>query len=123
LNSFRQFLEIQFLEWQQRSGGRKTVFQFAEYLGVKQQTVSNWWNETRMPQGENVRKIAEKLGVEVYDVLGLPRPDPDLFYIQGVWDELTPEIRKAVREKVEGYAIKNEQQQNRPSRKRAFRHP
>lgn len=120
MNNFRQFLEMKFLDWQQRSGGRKTVLEFAVWLGVSQQTVSSWWNNPdKKPQGDNIRKLADKLGVEVYDVLGLPRPDPDLFYIQRVWDELTPEIRKALREKVEAYTIKNEQPQNRPSRKRA----
>jgi transcriptional regulator with XRE-family HTH domain len=120
--TFRQFLEDSFLKWQIDKGGRKTVYEFAEYLGVSQPAVSAWWNETRIPQGDTIRKLAEKLGVEVYDVLGLPRPDPDLFYIQSVWDELTPETRKALRERVEGYATKNEQQQNRPKPKRALRH-
>lgn len=119
MNNFRQFLEMKFLEWQQRAGGRKTVYEFADYIGVSQPAVSSWWNETRIPQGDNVRKLAEKLGLEVYDVLGLPRPDSDLFYIQSVWEELTVETRKALREKVEEYAVKNDKHQNRPKRKRA----
>lgn len=117
--NFRQFLEGKYLEWQQREGGRKTVFEFAEYLGVSQSTVSTWWNETRMPQGDNIRKLAAKLGLEVYDVLGLPRPDEDLFYLQSVWDELTPEIRRAIKLEVKGYAERNEQRRNRPKNKRA----
>lgn len=68
--NFRQFLEGKYLEWQQREGGRKTVFEFAEWLGVSQSAVSNWWNEGRMPQGDSIRKLAAKLGLEVYDVLG-----------------------------------------------------
>lgn len=72
--TFRQFLEENFLQWQMTTGGRKTVYEFAEYIGVGQSTISTWWNETRIPQGDNIRKLAEKLGLEVYDVLGLSRP-------------------------------------------------
>lgn len=117
--TFRQFLEENFLQWQMTTGGRKTVYEFAEYIGVGQSTISTWWNETRIPQGDNIRKLAEKLGLEVYDVLGLSRPDSDLFYIQSVWEELTVETRKALREKVEEYAVQNDKNQHRPKRKRA----
>lgn len=72
---FSQFLEMKFLEWQQSQGGRKTVNEFAAYIGVSKSTISTWWNENRSPEGENVQKLAKKLGIEVYDVLGLPRPD------------------------------------------------
>lgn len=105
---FRQFLEVKYLEWQRESGGRKTVLEFANYLGVKQQTVSNWWNGERLPQGENIHKLALKLGMEVYDVLGLDRPDADLHYVQQQWENLTPEERRAIRQQTEGYSTKNE---------------
>lgn len=91
---FRQFLEMKFLEWQKESGGRKTVSEFAAYLGVSQQSVSNWWNNLRIPQGENVDKIAKKLGIEVYDILGIDRPDPDLYFIEKAWEFLSPQQRR-----------------------------
>ncbi len=102
--TFRQFLELKFLEWQQKSGGRKTVEEFAKYLGIGRTAVSNWWSSDRTPQGENVQKIALKLGMEVYDVLGLERPDEDLYAIQQNWDYLTPEERRSFRESVEQHA-------------------
>ena len=101
---FKQFLELKFLEWQSQQGGRKTVAQFAKFLGVGQSTVSMWWNnDERVPEGENLRKIAEKLGIEVYDVLGLPRPDADLLYLQSIWGELDPSQRRVLREQAEKY--------------------
>lgn len=110
---FRQWLEMKYLEYQRNSGGRKTVLQFAEHLGVSQQTLSTWMNETRRPQGENVRKIAEKLGLEVYDVLGLQRPDPILFYIQKHWDELPEEDQRALLDQAEEYVRRNEERKER----------
>lgn len=106
--TFRQFLELKFLQWQQESGGRKTVLEFAKYIGVSQSSISMWWNGDRLPEGANVQKLAKKLGLEVYDVLNLPRPDADLHYLTREWDNLSPEARRALREQAEKYAIQND---------------
>ena len=106
--NFRQYLENEYLKWQQQEGRRRTVNEFAEYLGVGQSTLSMWWNDERKPQGDNIRKLADKLGLEVYDVLGLKRPDAMLHYINKVWDTLPKEIQQALLEKAEGYVVKNE---------------
>jgi len=119
-NTFRHWLEMKFLEWQRNQGGRKTVLQFAEYIGSSQQTVSTWLNGTREPQGDNVRKLADKLGLEVYDALGLERPDPMLHYIQKNWDDLPMEVQREILEKAEAYAAKNGTKNKKPvSRRKA----
>ena len=105
---FAQYLEIKFLEWQRQQGGRKTVKQFAEFVGVSQSSISMWWHGERVPEGENIRKIADKLGLEVYDVLGIPRPDEDLHYLQSIWNELSPNARRALRKKGEEFRTGNE---------------
>jgi len=104
--NFSRFLELKFLEWQQREGGRKTVKEFAAYIGVSQSTISTWWNEDRKPEGENLRKLAEKLGIEVYDILGMPRPDSDLLYLQSIWQDLTPDQRHTLRLQAEKHITK-----------------
>lgn len=106
--NFHQWLEMKYLEWQRNEGGRKTVLQFARYLDVSQQTLSTWMNETRTPQGDNIRKIADKLGIEVYDVLGLPRPNPMLFFIQKHWNELDLEDQQYITKKAKEFKEKNE---------------
>ena len=106
--NFPQFLESKFLEWQQKQGGRRTVADFANWIGVKQSTLSMWWNSGVDPSGESIRLIAKKLGLEVYDVLGIPRPDADLHYLQQHWDDLSPEARRAIREAAEEFSTKNE---------------
>jgi len=88
-------------------GGRKTVKQFAAYVGVSQSAISTWWNGDRLPEGENVTKLANRFGMEVYDTLGLPRPDPDLLYIQQNWPNLYPATRRALREQAENYESEN----------------
>jgi len=117
--TFSKFLEQKFLEWQQAEGGRRTVKEFAEYLSVSQSTISTWWNEDRKPEGENLLRLALKLGIEVYDALEKPRPDMDLHFIQSVWEDLTPESRQSIREKAEQYAAHNQlKAENDRTRKR-----
>jgi hypothetical protein len=105
--TFPQFLESKFLEWQRIEGGRRTVAQFAQWLGFKPSTISMWWNSGVEPNGESAAILAQKLGLEVYDALSLPRPDEDLHYIQANWDRLSPETRKRMREQAENFAAEN----------------
>jgi len=106
--AFKQFLEMKFLAWQQNVGARKTVKQFAEYIGVGQTTISGWWNENRKPEGDNLIKLANRFGDEVYDALGLPRPNENLSYLQRIWDDLPQEHQRALREQAEKYVARNE---------------
>ena len=115
--NFKQYLEMKFLDWQTQAGTRKTVAEFANYLGVSQSTVSAWWNQTRNPEGENLRKLADKFGLEVYDVLALPRPDADLHYISANWDRISPEDRRVPREQAEKYLEENESKRARRTRR------
>lgn len=71
-----EWLNAKFLEWERNEGKRKTMVQFAEYLGVAQPSLSAWATGKYVPKGQNLAKIAEKLGYEIYDVLSIPRPMP-----------------------------------------------
>ena len=106
--TFPKLLEQKFLAWQQESGERKTIQEFAAYLGVSQPILSHWLNGARSPGPESLRLLSAKLGPEVYDVLGLDRPDPDLAYITQQWENLTPAMRRQLREQAEKLASKND---------------
>lgn len=101
---FPKYLELKFLEWQQREGKRRTIADFSMYLGVSQSVVSMWMNGSRTPNQPSIELLSRVFGLEIYDSLGLPRPDADLHYVQSVWDELPGELRRAVREQIEQYA-------------------
>lgn len=106
MKNFSQFLEMKYLEWQQKQGGRKTLTEFAIFLGVAQNTMSSYLKGKRKPEGEIIRKLAEKLGLETYDVLGVPKPDADLFYLQIIWKDLDHAHRHALRQQAERYKVK-----------------
>jgi len=90
------WLKQKYLEWQLSLGDRRSISQFADFLGVPQPSLSEWMGNKYQPRGTSVAKIAEKLGYEVYDVLGITRPLPK---------DLNPnmvELIKAVRQFPEG---------------------
>jgi len=50
-------------------------------------------NGRNIPAGENVDKIAAAFGPEIYDILGLARPDPYLDEIRTAYDKVIKEKR------------------------------
>lgn len=78
MNLISDWLNKEFLKWERKTGGRQTYKAFAEYLGVKYTTFSSWMNQGAEPGGDNVRRIAEKLGNEIYILLGVEPPPPSI---------------------------------------------
>jgi transcriptional regulator with XRE-family HTH domain len=71
---FWEWMNKQYIIW--RGEERGTISEFAEYIGVRQSVMSKWMSRNgAAPSASSLAKIASKLGLEVYDVLGLPRPD------------------------------------------------
>ena len=76
---FRDFIRIKFAEW--RGIGRDSLADFADYLGISQQVLSNWYNGKlkRTPDVGTYNLLIKKYGNEVYDVLGIPNPASNAF--------------------------------------------
>ena len=89
-SEFANWLEGQFINWMQERGEVTTQREFAEFLGLDQVQLSHYMNERRKkPDKVSLEKIAARLGPEIYDVLGLARPDPQLKQLTSVWHLLT----------------------------------
>jgi transcriptional regulator with XRE-family HTH domain len=116
--TFPELLEQKYLQWQSHQGKRKTLDEFAEYIGVGRPVLSNWLTGKRKPGIESLRLLSNKLGFEVYDVLGLPRPDEDLAFITQNWDNVSPEFRSKFREEVEEH-LAHEEAKRVPKNRRA----
>lgn len=76
---FSQWIDDQYIIW---SKGRKSETQFAQWLGISQATFNAWKRKARgAPRSQAlIKKLADKLGPEVYDVLGLVRPEASTAY-------------------------------------------
>jgi hypothetical protein len=55
---------------------RRRLSQFSQWLGIDLHLLVDWMSGERPdPYSEDFRKIADKLGVDAYDRLSLPRPN------------------------------------------------
>ncbi len=88
-------------------GGRRTVTEFAEHLGVSRDTLNKWMNGTRTPTGKHVDMLVSKLGPEIYDVLDLRRPSFDFSIFDLFWDKLSDEQQGEVLTLMRGCAEQN----------------
>lgn len=103
-----EYLTRKYLGWQTEEGERKTLEEFSNYLGVNRSLLSFWMNGTRVPNEDNADKMAEILGNEIYDVLGMPRPNPYLQRINRVWEFLPDDVQQQIAEEAEKYEAQNE---------------
>jgi len=104
--SFSNYLLSKLQEFEKQRGKRTSLDKFADYIGVSRPLVSYWLKGTK-PNLENVKILASKFGPEVYDVLGLPRPDPNLQKINQIWERIPPEKQQRLVEDAERYEANN----------------
>ena len=72
------WLEQKFLEWEKSEGSHQTYYTFARYLDVGHSTLTLWISGAAVPQGEDLARVASKLGPEIYDILNSPPPSSPL---------------------------------------------
>lgn len=66
---------------------------FSNWLGIKRPSLSHYLNGNAEPEGNNLYRIAIKLGFEVYEILGYDQPDHAIHEWQILY-ELTPDDMK-----------------------------
>jgi transcriptional regulator with XRE-family HTH domain len=71
---FKDWLFQKFVEWQVVNKQRMTYGEFAEHLGVSRISLNDWIKGKYLPGSQNLSVIAEKLGNEIYSVLGIKIP-------------------------------------------------
>lgn len=110
LSPFAQLLMDKFRAWGIRElekGETKiTITAFAGWLGFSQSAVSQWMTDNRKPTGDTVDLIADKLGLDVYDALGLPRPHRQLAEIRAAYNALPPDAQDELHQLVLTYTQK-----------------
>lgn len=108
MEKFSDWVTRKFVEWQAAQGKRKTIEDFAAYLGTSRPLVNMWMNGNKKPGVENIKLLAELFGNEIYDVLDLPRPNPHLQKINRLWEFLPEEIQIKLAKETEKYETQNE---------------
>jgi DNA-binding transcriptional regulator YiaG len=92
--NLKDWLSQKFIEWEKAEGRRQSYYAFARYLEVSQSGLGQWMVGSSAPSGDDLLNLANKLGVEVYDVLGLPRPNAEVQRITVSFASLPADIRQ-----------------------------
>jgi acyl carrier protein len=75
---FSDWITRKYIEWRGDAiGNTRTITEFADWIGVTQSVMSSWMKRGgRVPRHQQtISKLAARFGDEVYDVLGLERPE------------------------------------------------
>jgi transcriptional regulator with XRE-family HTH domain len=102
MSEFSQWLRDKYIAWEKTNeGGIQGITKFSDWLGIKQPYISAWINGDYKPGAKYIGTLAKKLGVEVYEILGFPRPD-DLPYdlpgdFRGLLQQAVSETREELR--------------------------
>lgn len=104
---FPDWISRQFVLWQAEQGKRKTIDEFAAYIGISRPLLNMWMNGNRKPGTENIKLLEEIFGVEVYDALDLPRPNPYNQIVDRVWEFIPEELQRRMSEEVAQYETEN----------------
>jgi transcriptional regulator with XRE-family HTH domain len=92
--SAKDWLNQKFLEWEKAQGRKQSYYAFARYLEVSQSGLGQWMAGSGTPSGEDLLNIANKLGPEIYDTIGMPRPNAEVQRLTVSFASLPPEIRQ-----------------------------
>ncbi|GAP08039.1 predicted transcriptional regulator [Anaerolinea thermolimosa] len=91
---FKDWLAQKFNDWEKTQGRKQSYYAFARYLGVSQANLAQWMEGAALPSGDDLRTLAELLGAEVYDLLQMDRPDPQLERLLGGFPALPSSLRE-----------------------------
>ena len=96
-SSLSEWLQKKYIDWMAEQGEIKTQHEFADFLGIDKVSLNRYFNgKIKTPDAETITKISEKLGPEIYDVLGLVRPDPQLQELTSIWHKLDQSVKEEI---------------------------
>jgi transcriptional regulator with XRE-family HTH domain len=115
---FQKWLKGKFLNWQIELNDSKTQSQFASYLGVPPTSLSNWMTTGSKPRAEYIALLSSKLGPEIYEVLGMTRPnnpgDPWVEAQMRMLEQITdPDLREAAEKLINSVSEQQEKKNQR----------
>jgi transcriptional regulator with XRE-family HTH domain len=117
LSGFQNLLDRAFLEYRIRQTRQRlsvSLNSFAGFLDFSPPIVNLWLNGNRVPSQGNVErlipKLVELLDLEVYNILGLPRPDQNLQRLTRVWTQIPARFQQILAEQAEKYAVEGDKE-------------
>lgn len=92
--TYQEWLDQKYAKWERTQAGRQTYYNFARYLDVNHTDLTQWISGTARPAGDDLAKIAGKLGDEIYDLLGVANPDSQFPRMAAAFNSLPAALRQ-----------------------------
>ena len=93
MSNFPAWFNRAYKRWSRSQAGEEDFIAFCDLLGYPPSKVLGWLHGDFLPEEPEVLSIAGILGVEVYQALDLPKPDPELIKIYESFAHLTGQDR------------------------------
>jgi len=93
MSKFPAWFNKAYKRWSRSQPGEEDFLAFCDLLGYPPANVLEWFHGESVPEGPEVLSIAGILGINVYNVLELPKPDPELIKIFQSFSHLTGDDR------------------------------
>jgi len=96
MSKLSEYLVDNFRKWEKKTGRKQSVSAWARILKVSQPSLTRWMNGDNPPSFENVIKLAENLGPEIYELTGYEPPvkNTNLLELQKQLDTVSQEQRE-----------------------------
>ena len=126
LPPFKEWFFDKFREWEEKQPGKRSTYTaFAIWLSdnsfrvdFKQQLVNDWIRGKYKPSEDKyLLALEEKLGKEIYQIVGLIRPNPYLQKVNQFFERLSPDRQRQIADEVERYGADNEEENAQQSSK------
>lgn len=114
--SIKKFLTEKFVDWQQEQRTRKTLDDFAKFIGISRPLLSQWMNGAKKPGPKTLKRLVDLYGNEVLELLDI---DPNKYIVEVNWDYLTTDEQRSFAEQIQKKSHKNDTK--RTSEKRTTR--
>jgi len=93
MSNFPAWFNRAYIQWSQSQAAEEDFIAFCDLLGYPPSKVLGWLHGEFLPEEPEVLSIAGVLGMNVYQALDLPKPDPELIKIYGSFGHLTGQDR------------------------------
>ena len=93
MSNFPAWFTRAYKRWSRSQAGEEDFIVFCDLVGYQPAKVLGWLHGEFLPEGSEILSIAGTLGTEVYQVLDLPKPDPELIKIFESFAHLTGQDR------------------------------
>jgi hypothetical protein len=93
MSNFPAWFNRAYKRWSRSQAGEEDFIAFCDLLGYPPSKVLGWLHGEFLPEEPEVLNIAGIFGTDIYEVLDLPKPEPQLLKIYKSFAHLTGEDR------------------------------